>query len=365
MANPLSRTQKLYLAAYMNKVSRSFTLVAPQVESPLSEYLAVAYLICRVVDNIEDCTLPYPQKRMYFTEFTHILASPEKAGEVLSRWQQAAWPGLSDDEKEMMGLEKGVMLWQIYAEMPAAYRLSIQEWAGAMAVGMAMVADLDQTGFFIRRNKVRMPVTAVDYDRYCFYVAGTVGRMITELAVTYYEISGADAETLLAYSEACGRALQKTNIVKDFAKDLARGFSYLPDEWLREVDYTPLSLQNVPAWWKKKVLLNVLAELEDSVNYVLSLPKTAVGYRKAGLLMMLPAYQTLLLASQKSETLFTPDHNVKISRPTMSKCVIQAQLMATNDEAIRTYGQDLSQQILQTLNIERDYTSANLSALSG
>lgn len=364
MTNPFTRTQKLYLATYMNKVSRSFTLVAPQVESPLSDYLAVAYLICRVVDNIEDCTLPYPEKRGYFTEFAQMLASPEKSGEVLSRWEQIAWPGLSEDEQEMMGVEKGLLLWQIYAEMPEAYRASVQRWAGTMAEGMALVVDLDQTGFFSYKDEVRLPVTAVDYDRYCFYVAGTVGRMITELAVTYYEIPDGEAEILLAYSEACGRALQKTNIVKDFAQDLARGFSYLPDEWLREVDYTPLALEDVPDWWKKKILVNVLAELDNSVNYVLHLPKTAVGYRKAGLLMLLPAYQTLLLAAQKIDALFTPAHNVKISRTTMSKCVIQAQFMATNDEAIGAYSQELSQQILQTVNLEHNYTPATFTTLS-
>ena len=88
----LTKTEKTYLATYMNKVSRSFTLVAPQVESPLDDYLAVAYLICRVVDNIEDCVVPYSAKKISFTEFTTLLDNPEKAKEILVDWELAEWP---------------------------------------------------------------------------------------------------------------------------------------------------------------------------------------------------------------------------------------------------------------------------------
>lgn len=360
-----TKVEKAYLATYMSKVSRSFTLVAPQVESPLDHYLAVAYLICRVVDNIEDCVIPYESKHTRFSEFTSLLESPEHAEAILSKWEQSSWDGLSPDEIEMMTIEDGLMLWQIYAQIPTIYRSSIAEWAGAMAEGMDIVTNLDDDSFFVTHQQIRLPKTAVDYNRYCFYVAGTVGRMITELAITYYKIDREAGQYLLTYSEACGRALQKTNIVKDFVKDLARGDSFLPDEWMQEVNYTPFTLKDVPIWWKKKVLLDVLEELDNSVNYVISLPKTAVGYRKAGLLMMLPAYQTLLLAAKQFKTLFTPEHAVKISRTTMGKCLIQAQMMATNDDNISAYGQELSQQIRKILDIEHQYPQVGYARISG
>ena len=364
MTYHLTKMEKAYLSTYMNKVSRSFTLVAPQVESPLDDYLAVAYLICRVVDNIEDCLLPYQAKQTYFADFVTLLDAPEKAEDTLARWEMIAWTGLSADEMEMMTLENGLMLWQIYAQIPAAYRASIKQWASTMAVGMARVVNLDDNSFFSTVQEIRLPLTAVAYNQYCFYVAGTVGRMITELAIIHYDIDPQVAQPLLTYSEVCGRALQKTNIIKDFAEDLARGDSFLPDEWIKEVDYTPFALKDVPFWWKKKVLLDVLSELDASVNYVTSLPKTAVGYRKAGLLMMLPAYQTLHLAAKQYKTLFTPEHTVKISRTTMGKCVIQAQMMATNDDNIRAYGQTLSQQITKILDIDHQHAAPEYIDLS-
>ncbi len=359
----LTKTEKAYLSNYMNKVSRSFALVAPQIESPLNDYMAVAYLICRVVDNIEDCVIPHQDKQTRFAQFTTLLNYPEQAVDILTNWDQANWDGLSGNEIELMTIDNGRMLWQIYVQIPPAYRTSIQKWASEMAFGMALVTNLDDNTFFTTRHQIRLPLTAVNYNKYCYYVASTVGNMITELAITHYNITANDKQKLLTYSEICGRALQKTNIIKDFAKDLARGDCFLPDEWLQQVDYAPFALQDVPFWWKKMVLLDVLNELDNSVNYVTSLPKTAVGYRKAGLLMMLPAYQTLLLAAKQYPTLFTSNHAVKISRPTMGKCLLQAQTMATNDEAIHSYAQDVSQQIKQTLQ-EDVYPTKEIAHIS-
>ena len=65
-------------------------------------------------------------------------------------------------------------------------------------------------------------------------MAGTVGHMSTDLLIEHYGVGSDTAQRLRAMAEACGRGLQKTNIVKDFAKDLNRGMCYLPDRWLQE-----------------------------------------------------------------------------------------------------------------------------------
>jgi hypothetical protein len=89
------------------------------------------------------------------------------------------------------------------------------------------------------------------------------------------------------------------------------------------------------------VLGNVMDELEESVDYVLALPYNAAGYRMASLLCLLPAYQTLLLAAQRQEELFTPDHHVKISRDTMSQCLLDARSMLVDNDAILRYSREI------------------------
>jgi hypothetical protein len=76
-----------------------------------------------------------------------------------------------------------------------------------------------------------------------------------------------------------------------------------------------------------------------------ALPETAAGYRRAALLCLLPAYQTLLSAAQQQESLFTPAHNIKISRETMAQCLADSQGMLYDDEAIRQYARRIEAKI--------------------
>src|SRR3954451_24516373 len=93
-----------YLDQHLGNVSRSFALVIPLLEMPLRHYLATAYLLCRVVDNIEDCLQPAAWKQQRFTEFLQLLRNPREASMVLSLWQDESWPALTDQERRMMGV---------------------------------------------------------------------------------------------------------------------------------------------------------------------------------------------------------------------------------------------------------------------
>ncbi len=93
------------------------------------------------------------------------------------------------------------------------------------------------------------------------------------------------------------------------------------------------------------VIGDIVGELRAATAYVLALPYTAAGYRMAALMSLLPAYQTLLLAAKKQETLFTPKHRVKISRPIMAKCKLDAQFLVKDNEAVRRYCDRLQAEI--------------------
>jgi farnesyl-diphosphate farnesyltransferase len=294
----VSSSQTAYLNTLMNKVSRSFALVVPHLEPPLNHIMATAYLLCRVVDNIEDCFQPTSWKKQRFAEFEQLLDQPNLASDILLTWQQESWPCLTIAERQLIKVDDGQPLWQIYAAIPAEYQAIIHQWTLTMITGMRQLEDQAKKPHFIRRNGAQMPATAADYNSYCYYVAGTVGHMSTELVIRHYGLNGKVANRLRQTCEACGRGLQKTNIVKGFAEDLGRGISYLPLTWLQEADYTPLALRGASPQWTQKVLGDVTAELQLATEHVLVLPSEATGYRMAGLLCLLPAYETLMLAAQ-------------------------------------------------------------------
>jgi farnesyl-diphosphate farnesyltransferase len=348
----LSTAQKQYLSDRMNEVSRSFSLVVPEVESPMADYLSTAYLICRVLDNIEDSLRSYAWQIDRFNEFYQLLQDPSEAETVLRSWEAFDWPGLTDDERRMMGREEGLQLWEIFTLFPLQVRKVIGLWTTKMAEGMARTCNPTEPNYFVNYGDVRLPASYADYNQYCYYVAGTVGRMITDLASLSYGTNGTSNLVTVRDSETCGRALQKTNIVKDFTKDLERNIAFLPDEWLKQVDYSPLYRAGAPAWWKQNVLRDVLDELLQSTHYFMSLPETAVGLRRAVLLMIIPAFETILQAAHQMPNLFTPEHEVKISRTTMGECVLRARKIAADNEAIRNYGQEVYDRFEQLLIIK-------------
>ena len=69
-----------------------------------------------------------------------------------------------------------------------------------------------------------------DLDSYCYYVAGVVGEMLTELFCGYSPAVAAAAGALRDLAPSFGQGLQMTNILKDFWEDRSRGACWLPQE---------------------------------------------------------------------------------------------------------------------------------------
>jgi farnesyl-diphosphate farnesyltransferase len=335
----LNKQQHNYLSGQMKKVSRSFALVVAQLEEELQDQLATAYLICRVVDNIEDTTQPFEWQQQRFSEFEALLQAPGMAESILGTWDKENWPGLTADERKLMGQQDGQTLWDIYGLMSESVRQTIQKWSLAMAQGMRQIEDPHSSPLLVVHQGIQVLASEKDYNQYCYFVAGTVGHMATDLAIRYYDLDDETAALLEQTCEACGRGLQKTNIVKDFARDVSRGISYIPDAWLGDVGYGPLLLRGAPRDWKEQVMANVFAELREATQYVLALPYEAIGYRMASLLCLFPAYQTLLQAAERQQKLFTNKHKVKISRSTMLRCMHEAKAFISNNDGILAYSQ--------------------------
>ncbi|MBK8050669.1 MAG: squalene/phytoene synthase family protein [Anaerolineales bacterium] len=330
-------TQQKYLVQQLEKVSRSFALLIPYIESPLRHYLGVAYLLCRVADNIEDCTQPLLWKQARFDEFALLLDEPARAAGQLAEWERQPWPGLTADERQMMGIGLGLPLWQLYGAIPRSSQGIIRRWVGAMVKGMRGIGDPQTRPAFVRRKGIEVLESELDYNEYCYYVAGTVGQLASELVVEQYQLAPEVAARLHARAESCGRSLQKTNIIKDFVEDLNRGVCYLPDTWMGHAAYAPLELGGAELPWKAMVLGDALNEMRDSMAYVLALPVHAKGYRRASLMCLYPAYHTMLSAARQADLLFTAGHRIKISRMAIAQCISDSDKTLLDNDAIQTY----------------------------
>lgn len=337
--------EKAYLHDQLNRVARTFALLPQFLDATLGAIMSTAYLVCRVVDNIEDCNQPFAWKQARFNEARLLLHTPDRIEEVLVTWTYLDWIGLNPDETALMQVEKGQMLWEIYGQIPDQYRKIICRWVNEMANGMENTLNPAMAPRVIREGNLLILSELEDYNTYCYYVAGTVGHLQTELLQAFYHFSDEVIDALRKYSVSFGLGLQKTNIIKDFLEDLNRGMVYIPYAWLIEIKKRPLSAEGATLNWIKHVLMDVKVVLDEAVEYISSLPYKVKGVRQTTLMCILPAYQTILLAADRSTMLFTHKHHIKISKQVLAACFEDAISFSADNQLLKQYRDQMHEKI--------------------
>jgi farnesyl-diphosphate farnesyltransferase len=100
----------------------------------------------------------------------------------------------------------------------------------------------DYTARADRAGKLRL-ASLDELERYCYFVAGTVGKLLTALFEQEVPSLGPRTRAAVrARAISFGLALQMVNIVKDVATDHGRGDCFLPEDCARELG---LSLDDV------------------------------------------------------------------------------------------------------------------------
>ena len=79
--------------------------------------------------------------------------------------------------------------------------------------------------------------TENEFDRYCYYVAGTVGLMVIPI------LSESHHAELREMATTLGKAMQITNILRDVGEDLGKGRIYLSKEKLKKHGYSEEELK--------------------------------------------------------------------------------------------------------------------------
>lgn len=228
----------------LDQVSRSFALCIPQLDSPFQDRVALAYLLFRVLDTVEDA--PFTDRELQQTQFStmrNFLRVPPTAVE-LARFCNAFPPQITEGERALLG-DTGMLFEDAYA-LPPAVRKAMFYAIDRMALGMAAYA---------RRPTPLRLVDLEDVTRYCCFVAGLVGEMLTELWA--FDSSAPAPRFALAYH--FGVFLQKVNILKDQDEDEMAGRFLVPD-------YTSLCA-------------SLRADAVGALAYLQALPKTERGYR--------------------------------------------------------------------------------------
>ena len=210
------------------QVSRTFALSIEALPDSLREAVRVAYLMCRVVDSIEDATEVTPDNRArLFDLFDRALAdTAEDPGELEALWQRLR-PRVEDYEQDLC-LRAGAVF-RVFAALPESQRLAIRPHVQEMSAGMREYVQRGEADGRLRLEDM------ADLERYCYFVAGTVGGLLTDLFRQQVPVRDpVTMRAIQARAESFGLGLQLVNIVKDIAEDHTRGICFLPRSLARE-----------------------------------------------------------------------------------------------------------------------------------
>ena len=293
----------------LNGVSRTFALTIPQLPDGLRQSVANAYLLCRIADTIEDDPLlDAADKDGFHTRFLEAVASGRGAEDFArDLWPRLA-PGTLAAEIELIRETPRVL--RITHDLPFSQQEAILRCVSIMSSGM---------GDF-QRSRGRSGLRDVfELERYCYYVAGVVGEMLTELFCDYSPEINARRDDLEARAVSFGLGLQMTNILKDIWDDYEDGVCWLPNDVF---DGNGFDLENLDPHHKgngaafaasMQELIGIThAHLRNALDYTLAIPANETGIRRFLIWAVLLAASTLRKIS--ADPLFSSGAEVKVSR---------------------------------------------------
>ncbi|TWT43143.1 squalene/phytoene synthase family protein [Botrimarina hoheduenensis] len=205
----------------LQKTSRTFALAIPLLPEALCAEVGVGYLLFRIADTLEDAPrLGRDARIAELQDWITLLQEPthDAAQQLAARWKIS--PPSDNEDYNYLLSETPAVIGALHA-LPSDSQAVILRHAIRSAQGMAeTLAGADIRGSF------RLTSLA-DLQQYCYYVAGIVGEMLTDLFAL--RLPPSKARDALANSAArFGEALQLVNILKDAPDDARDGRTYLP-----------------------------------------------------------------------------------------------------------------------------------------
>lgn len=330
-ADPLERIREAeaFGKAILPDVSRTFAISIRFLPGDLGRAVLTAYLLCRIADTIEDDNSTPPDERAALLDAFLRTLQDRDAAEAFP----AKAARLQGDPAHLQLVRRTDLVLVTFRTLPPRTQERVAHWVREMGVGMAKFVKNYPRGIRIQ--------TLAEYKEYCYYVAGTVGCMLTELWHLHAPAVGKrEFDKLWVKCQAFGEALQTVNILKDIAHDAQHENSiYIPAEDLREQGsshetlLSPQHLEHNHAAVQRFIEL-ARTDLDEALEYILLIPRRAVAIRAFCILPLLFAYATLRDLSG-SRAMLTPGGNVKISRREVKALMVVGLLSLLSNAALR------------------------------
>lgn len=238
-----------YYQNHLDRVSRSFAFCIARLEGDFRGWVGLSYLLCRILDTVEDASWPTAGSReLAFLGFEKFIREGASAGEV-GDWV-ALFPEVPAGEREL--LADADRIFSDLHSLPPSIAEKIRRPVLNMYRGMRFFACEQGPGQVIRLR------TLAEVNQYCFFVAGLVGDLLTELVAERWPAMKVSSRTYVD-AHHFGLFLQKVNLLKDQAEDEKEGRFLVPS--------------------RPELLVSLRRDAEGALRYLQSLPIAEKGFR--------------------------------------------------------------------------------------
>ena len=283
-----SQTDLAYQKAILSSVSRTFALTIPLLPPIIEKVVGNTYLLCRIVDTIEDAAELTPEaKKNLSALFLDVVLERAPVESFVEPCLDALKNYSNHDELDLIAHTPTVL--RILHTCSRHDQEAVSRCVSIMSEGMSR--------FHGRQTEAGLKDLS-EFEDYCYVVAGVVGELLTSIFRHYSPQFSKNIQGHENLAIAFGQALQMTNILKDSPEDRARGVSWKPAN-LSQLDLLQIAYQ----------------KLSDSLTYILLIPKEEVGMRRFCLLAFGLAVLTLDKLAAGDD--FERQEDIKLSRNTL------------------------------------------------
>ena len=282
-----------YCHEILPKVSRTFALNIGQLEGDIHRTVLLGYLLFRIADTFEDTVYQDEgEKITALMDFSDIFKGDKDLGQRLALYESLKFRWTEDSDAKRL-VENGHRALRCYFDIPESHRRIVDPLVVETAEGMAR--------FQVRKQKNSHGVFQLadhnDLDDYCYYVAGVVGVMLTEI---FCQRQGIDRvrEQLKRFQVPFGIALQLINILKDYTGDIARGWCYIPMAITEKYGIDLDDIEGLSGRQKQGIVrdmvVHIVPYLDSTLQYIELLPLDERSIRMFCIIPFILGYRTLV-----------------------------------------------------------------------
>ncbi len=325
---------------WLEKVSRTFTMSIRILPPNLRNYVGHSYIICRFLDTIEDAKNLTVSKKHEALDLAiksiRNYKNIDEAAHSESYFTELSKTIQSDKEWDIVLLKNSKKIFESLFTFPENIIEIIQTWTIEMAEGMKKYAFGEDKPEVSLKNKD-------EFEEYTYYVAGTVGKLLSDLYTQKNYYMSEKTEKILKENDIqFGKALQYVNILKDSREDIEEERCFIPLSLLEKYDITTETMfkkENLASLEKVygELIIDAKKYLKNATLYIKTIPLWNWRIRLFCIWPVSLAYKTLNYVEKNIYRLTEDDKSLKISKKDAKRTIFYSSLGIFSNYYLKKY----------------------------